>query len=68
MYLVLFHVFAVGCYEVHQNCFPDDCAKKCKDNHGEDTLSQCQRDHGELKPYPGLECCCFHPENDKHGV
>ncbi|KAI5020779.1 hypothetical protein ZWY2020_045667 [Hordeum vulgare] len=61
----------IGCLEVRQNCFPDECQKTCENNLGKDTLGQCQRDHGELKPYPGLECCCFRkdvPPNDKHGV
>ncbi|XBJ20331.1 hypothetical protein VPH35_011176 [Triticum aestivum] len=57
--LVLFHVFAVGCFEVHQNCFPDDSQKRCEDDLGKDMLSECQWDHGVLQPYPGLQCCCF---------
>ncbi|XBJ28218.1 hypothetical protein VPH35_005357 [Triticum aestivum] len=68
--LVLCHVFAVGCFEAKQNCFPDECQKKCEDNVGKDTLGDCHRER-ESKPYPGLECCCFRkdtPPNDKHGA
>ncbi|KAF6998010.1 hypothetical protein CFC21_014169 [Triticum aestivum] len=55
----------IGCFEVHQNCFPDDCQKRCEDDLGKDTLSECERDHGVLQPYPGLQCCCYRKDGTR---
>ncbi|KAF6992475.1 hypothetical protein CFC21_024295 [Triticum aestivum] len=50
----------VGCMEPHQNCFPDDCQKTCADNIiGKHVKGSCEPEHGPLKPYPALVCCCY---------
>uniref|UniRef100_A0A8R7P8C6 Uncharacterized protein n=2 Tax=Triticum urartu TaxID=4572 RepID=A0A8R7P8C6_TRIUA len=50
----------VGCFEPHQNCFPDECQKTCEDNvPGNNLKGSCEPDHGPLKPYPAIQCCCY---------
>ncbi|CAM0953314.1 unnamed protein product [Alopecurus aequalis] len=61
----------VGCFEPHQNCFPDDCQKKCEDNLGlgKNVIGSCELDH-VLNPYSQFACCCSRKtlagSDDKH--
>jgi hypothetical protein len=54
----IFFLDAVGCFEPHQNCFPDDCQKHCEEGLGKDVTGTCQLDK-ILNPYNQFACCCY---------